>query len=140
MEETQKRLIQESWRKFVPEQERAAILFYTRLFELDPDLRALFKGDMTEQGMRLMTMIGTAINQLDRLETVTPRIRDLGKRHAAYGVQPEHYETFASALLWTLQTVLGADFYPEVEDAWTALYDYLSEAMKKGTDEATRTS
>ncbi len=137
VEETQIRLIQESWEKLVPDAERAALLFYTRLFELDPGLRPLFKGDMTKQGRQLLTMIGTAISQLKQLDEVSSALHALGKRHSAYGVKPEHYETFASALMWTLHTVLGADFYPEVEDAWTALYDYLSDAMQQGaTDEA----
>jgi hemoglobin-like flavoprotein len=135
VEETQKRLVQESWRKLVPEAERAAILFYTRLFEEDPELRSLFHGDMAEQGQRLMTMLGTAIDELDKLEALAPTIRELGKHHAAFGVKPEHYETFADALMWTLQTVLGADFYPEVEEAWSALYDFMAETMKQGAGE-----
>lgn len=136
MEDTQKRLVGESWRKFAPEAERAAILFYTRLFEEDPQLRSLFHGDMAEQGQRLMSMLGTAIDELDKLEAMVPTIRELGKRHAAFGVKPEHYETFSNALMWTLQTVLGADFYPEVEEAWTALFDFMAENMKQGAGDA----
>jgi hemoglobin-like flavoprotein len=49
-------------------------------------LKPLFKGDMAEQGRRLIKMIGTAVANLDKLETIVPAVEDLGRRHATYGV------------------------------------------------------
>jgi hemoglobin-like flavoprotein len=80
-------------------------------------LKPLFKGDMAEQGRRLMKMIGTAVANLDKLETIVPAVEDLGRRHATYGVQPAHYDTVATALLWTLGQGLGSAFTPPVERA-----------------------
>ena len=36
--------------------EAVATAFYAQLFALDPSLRPMFRGDMTEQGRKLMTM------------------------------------------------------------------------------------
>ena len=71
----------------------AAALFYDNLFRADPNLRYLFKGDMTHQGQRLMGMIGSALQLLDRPAALLPVLRSLGARHAGYRVREEHYDT-----------------------------------------------
>jgi hemoglobin-like flavoprotein len=124
-------LVRDSFAKVVPIAPEAAAMFYDRLFVLDPSLKPLFKGDMTEQGRRLMAMIGTAVANLDRLETIVPAVQDLGRRHATYGVQPAHYDTVAVALLWTLGQGLGEAFTPPVKAAWTEAYRILSTVMKE---------
>ena len=123
-------LVRESFAKVVPIAPQAAALFYDRLFVLDPSLRPLFKGDMAEQGRKLMAMIGTAVANLDKLETIVPAVQALGRRHATYGVQPRYYETVGSALLWTLGQGLGEGFTPQVETAWTQAYTVLATVMK----------
>ena len=123
-------LVREAFDKLVPIAPQAAALFYDRLFMLDPSLKPLFKGDIAEQGRRLMKMIGTAVANLDKLETIVPAVEDLGRRHATYGVQPAHYDTVATALLWTLGQGLGSAFTPPVEAAWTEAYTILATVMK----------
>jgi hemoglobin-like flavoprotein len=123
-------LVRSSFAKVVLIAPQAAGLFYDRLFEIDPTLRPLFKGDMAEQGQKLMTMLATAVANLDKLETIVPKVRDLGRQHKAYGVQPAQYDTVASALLWTLQQGLGDAFTPAVKTAWTEAYTVLASTMK----------
>ena len=127
----QKALVQASFTQVAPIKEVAADLFYGRLFELDPSLRPLFKGDIKEQGAKLMTMIATAVRGLDRLEAIVPAVQALGRRHAGYGVAERHYDTVAAALLWTLEKGLGAAFTDDVRAAWTACYDILASTMKQ---------
>jgi len=129
-------LVKSSWTQVVPIADTAAKLFYGKLFELDPALKPLFKGDMTEQGRKLTRMIGTAVNGLDRLDEIVPAVKDLGVRHVAYGVQDEHYDTVGSALLWTLGQGLGDGFTPEVELAWATVYTLLADTMKSAASEA----
>lgn len=126
-----KALVRESFAAIVPIAPQAAGMFYDRLFLLDPSLKPLFKGDMLAQGRKLMAMIGTAVANLDTLETIVPAVQDLGRRHVAYGVQPAHYDTVASALLWTLGQGLGEAFTPSVEAAWTETYTTLAAVMKE---------
>jgi hemoglobin-like flavoprotein len=123
-------LVQRSWRQVAPIADTAAQLFYERLFTLDPSLRALFRGDMKEQGRKLMTMISVAVSGLTRLEQLVPAVQALGRRHAGYGVRDEHYATVGSALLWTLEQGLGEDFTPATRAAWVAAYGVLANTMK----------
>jgi hemoglobin-like flavoprotein len=126
----QKVLVQRSFLKVAPIAEQAADLFYSRLFSLDPALQPLFKGDMKEQGRKLMRMIATAVNGLDRLEELVPAIQDMGRRHVVYGVRAAHYDSVGAALLWTLEKGLGPEFTPEVKEAWAAVYGILAGTMK----------
>lgn len=127
------RLVRESFSKVAPISSTAASLFYDRLFTLDPTLRPLFKGDMQEQGRKLMTMIGTAVANLHRLNNIVPAVRDLGQRHAGYGVTAAHYDTVAAALLWTLEQGLGDDFTPQTRQAWIECYTILAGTMQQPT-------
>jgi hemoglobin-like flavoprotein len=126
----QKTLVQESFATIATIADDAAVLFYQKLFELDPSLRQMFQGDMVEQRRKLMQMISATVKGLDRLEQLIPAVQDLGRRHARYGVAESHYETVGAALLWTLQVGLGRTFTAEMKDAWTAVYGLLSSTMK----------
>lgn len=130
MTSDQIRLVQSSFQKVIPISETAADLFYRRLFELDPSLRALFKGDMKTQGQKLMQMIAAAVQGLDKPDTLIPIVQSLGKRHAGYGVQTHHYDTVGAALLWTLEQGLGKDFTPETKSAWTETYKLVAGTMQ----------
>ncbi len=122
-------LIKASWDKVLPISDKAAELFYGKLFELDPEVKKLFTGDMSEQGKKLMTMIDTVVKSLDNLEVVVPAIQESGKRHVAYGVKDEDYATVGEALIWTLGAGLGDDFTDEVKESWIAAYTVLSTTM-----------
>src|SRR5215472_17127586 len=126
----QKMLVQDSFATIAPIADDAAALFYRRLFEIDPALEPMFRGDMKEQRRKLMQMLTAAVKGLDRLDQLVPVVEDLGRRHAAYGVEERHYATVGDALLWTLSMGLGRDFTPEVEAAWTAVYTLLATTMK----------
>ena len=130
------RLVQESFQKVEPIADAAATLFYGRLFDLDPKLESLFKGDMVEQGRKLMQMLGVAVKSLDRLEQVLPAVCALGARHAGYGVRERDYDTVGRALIWTLRKGLGEGFTPETEAAWSETYAALAGAMKAAAAEA----
>lgn len=129
-------LVQGTWAKVVPIKDTAAELFYGRLFELDPSLRTLFKGDMKEQGRKLMAMINVAVAALDKLDTIVPAVKDLGRRHSGYGVKPQDYGTVATALLWTLEKGLGDAFTPPVKEAWTETYMVLAQTMQAASARA----
>lgn len=110
--------------------EEAAVLFYARLFELEPNLRELFNTDIREQGRKLMEMLELAVKSLDNPDAMIPPARALGARHAGYGVENRHYETVATALWWTFDKALDADFTAETQAAWAEVYNLLAETMK----------
>lgn len=129
-------LVKDSFAQVAPIADQVAALFYARLFELDPSLRAYFRGDMAEQGRKFMQLLGQAVNGLDRLETLAPVVRSLGMRHAGYHVRDEHYDTVGEALLWTLGKGLGPAFTAEMQAAWARVYWLLAETMKAGARDA----
>ena len=133
--QTQKALVQRSFETIAPIADDAAALFYRRLFELDPSLQAMFRGDMAEQRRKLMQMLAAAVKGLDRLEQLVPAVQDLGRRHAGYGVEDRHYETVGAALIWTLERGLGEAFTPETKDAWVTVYTLLATMMKDAVRE-----
>src|SRR6188472_4807873 len=126
----QKDLVQNSFKSIATIADDAAILFYQKLFELDPSLKSMFRGDMAEQRKKLMQMLTAAVKGLDRLEQLVPVVEDLGRRHAGYGVRDEHYDTVGAALLWTLEKGLGQAFTPDAREAWATVYGVLASTMK----------
>ncbi|MFZ3184064.1 MAG: globin family protein [Pseudomonas sp.] len=122
-------LVQDSWQQVAAIAPQAAELFYQNLFDADPSLKPLFKGEMPEQGKKLMQMIGAAVGKLNDLPALVPILQGLGKRHAGYGVEDSHYQTVGAALLKTLDQGLGADFTEEVKNAWTAVYTVMADVM-----------
>ncbi|MDU6750340.1 MAG: globin family protein, partial [Bradyrhizobium sp.] len=96
-------LVQESFAKVAPISDQAAVLFYDRLFEVAPPVRAMFPEDLTEQRKKLMGTLAVVVGGLSNLDTVLPAASALAKRHVNYGAKPEHYPVVGAALLWTLE-------------------------------------
>lgn len=126
-------LVQTSFEAVKPIAATAAEIFYTKLFELDPNLKPLFpaadEDKMKEQGNKLMTMLSAAVAGLSNVEALIPVLQDLGKRHVAYRVEKSHYDTVGAALLGTLEAGLGDAFTPDVKQAWTDVYGVMASVM-----------
>src|SRR5512138_2469023 len=135
MDQREVDLVRTSFAKLPQDAEAVGMLFYALLFKIDPELRALFKGDLSRQSGLLVTMIATAVENLDRLDLVLSAVQDLGRRHAGYGVSDMDYDTVETALLLTLAQALGGDFTMEVRQAWIACYRTLAEVMKTAARE-----
>jgi hemoglobin-like flavoprotein len=129
MNPSQVKLVQESFAKVAPISEQAAVIFYDRLFEVAPAVKAMFPADMTEQRKKLMGVLAAVVNGLTNLESILPAASALAKRHVGYGAKPEHYPVVGGALLWTLEKGLGEAWTPAVAAAWTAAYGTLSTFM-----------
>ena len=126
--------VQSSWKMVEGIAPQAAALFYANLFEADPALKPLFKGDMTQQGQKLMQMIGAAVGKLDALDTLLPVLQTLARRHVGYGVKDAHYDTVGGALLKTLDQGLGPAFTPQVSAAWSEVYGVMAGVMTSASN------
>jgi nitric oxide dioxygenase len=122
-------LVQQSFTKVAPISDQAAVIFYDRLFEIAPQVKAMFPSDLTEQRKKLMATLAVVVNGLSNLESILPAASALATRHVGYGAKAEHYPVVGSALLWTLEKGLDAAWTPEVAEAWTAAYGTLSGYM-----------
>jgi hemoglobin-like flavoprotein len=132
-----RRLAQQAFATIQPFADEVGMLYYSRLIELNPALRGLFKHDLANQSHSLMTMLQMAIEGLDAPEQFSRALHNLGVRHSDYGVQPEQYATVRAALLWTLAHALGPAFTPEVAAALTEIFTLIIDQMQgKPTDNA----
>ncbi|GHN02421.1 hemoglobin [Cytophagales bacterium WSM2-2] len=122
-------LIEDSWDFILMNTDEAGIIFYKRLFELNPALRPLFKEDIKSQAQKLVSLITFAVHKLNNFNEIVSDVKALGLRHKGYKVKPEYYITVAEALLWTLESGLGNEWNEEVKEAWIKLYETLSKIM-----------
>ncbi len=139
----QKELVQSTWKQVIPISKTAPTLFYARLFELDPQLRALFPAgerSMKAQHLKLMQMIHICVRGLDQLDRIVPAVQNLGRRHVGYGARNGDYDTVGVALLWTLEQGLGDAFDDEVKEAWASVYGVLAATMIGAANEAPQRS
>jgi hemoglobin-like flavoprotein len=131
MHPRQAQLIRESFAKVEPRAAIAALMFYQRLFTLDPSLRALFQNDIEQQSVKLMQALRFAVATLDSPRELQPVLESLGRRHVYYGVEDRHYDTVGAALMDTLEYLLGPAFTAEVKEAWLAIYTHMADTMKR---------
>jgi len=132
----QVQLIRDSFAELTRHGHVAALVFYKRLFEIAPELRPMFRGDIEVQSKKLLDMLGVLIAMLERPLGLELELKAMGARHVDYGVVDEHYAVVGAALLGMLAETLGKDFTPEVRTAWTALYGAVETLMKAGAAEA----
>ena len=126
----QDQLIRDSFEVVHEMPEAIAMLFYGRLFNLEPSLRGLFKIDMHTQSRKLMDMLTSVVDSLEQFDRMRPALRELGRKHALeYGVKPEHYRVLMEALLWAFAQALQPQFYPETKAAWKAVLEDITKEM-----------
>lgn len=122
--------IKDSFATIVPISDRAAGLFYARLFEIAPQYRPLFKGEIGQQGRKFMATLTVAVSGLERFDELKPALGALARQHASYGVREEYYGPLGEALIWAMQQALGEAFTAETREAWQAAYKAIAETMK----------
>jgi hemoglobin-like flavoprotein len=124
-------LVQDSFEKVSGLGLQAAELFYVELFSIDPSLKAMFPDDLKDQQKKLLAALALVVRSLHTPVKIMDAVEKLAVKHVDYGVQPEHYTYVGNALLRTLKKGLGADFTPELCDAWTDAFRMLARVMKE---------
>lgn len=122
-------IIKTSWSYLITQSDEVGLLFYDKLFELDPTLKPMFHNDMEKQIQKLMDMITFMVTRLQKLTDIENDIDALALRHVKYGVRYEHYQIMGNALLWALQNSLGDLWDDDTKAAWTELYNFLALSM-----------
>ncbi|MBY0372810.1 MAG: hypothetical protein K2Q23_02380 [Bryobacteraceae bacterium] len=128
----EKQLVRESFFELREVAGPLALLFYGRLFALEPELRRMFPQQMSAQGKKLMDMLAAAVDGLENWDRLKPALRDLGARHATYGVEARHYPLVVEAMLWSIGQSLAAGAGPEVKRAWSNLFHEIAAVMLDG--------
>lgn len=120
-------LLRASFRRVSGDPVRFAETFYDRLFVIAPQVAPLFRGDMGEQGRKMVSTLGVVVARLHETEALRPVLGDLARRHVDYGVEARHYALVGDALVFTLRVVLDAD-EPTLA-VWQNTYAAISAAM-----------
>jgi hemoglobin-like flavoprotein len=128
----QRNLVRDSIASLREYSDAFALLFYGKLFELDPASRRLFHNDLALQGRKVMDMLASVVESLDNFQPLRARLADLGRQHANFGVRPEQYDTLTTALLWSIGQALGPSFDAPIREAWRLAINAICAAMKAG--------
>ncbi|TFE71818.1 globin domain-containing protein [Methylacidiphilum caldifontis] len=123
------KLIQKSWLRVIDKADEAGLLFYRRLFDVEPKVRPLFKENIEKQGRKLMDVLNWIVLNLQDVDTALDAARELARRHVKYGVKVEHYPLIGHTLIWTLRKMIGSEWTRQLEQLWTAAYEALSKTM-----------
>ncbi len=134
----QVRLIKLTFAQAMTIKDQAGRMFYDRLFAIAPEVRPLFTGDIDAQARKLMDTLALAVGMLRDMPTLVATLEALARRHVAYGVKDEHYDTVGEALIWTLERGLGPGFTAEARNAWTALYVTVAQVMRRAASGAAK--
>ena len=132
----ERRLVRTSFDAMRDQAAPLGLLFYGKLFELDPSARALFHIDLQDQVRKLMDTLAWVVQSLDEFDAMADRLAELGRQHAGYGVRASQYDSVIAALLFAFAQALGPDFDPATRDAWRAALTAVSAAMKNGASTA----
>ena len=127
---TKIQLVQDSFDKIATDADRVSSIFYARLFQLRPELRAMFRNDLAVQRKKLMDTLAYVVQRLKNPSSLMPGLKQLAIHHVAYGTTPEHYDIVGEALLYALAEHFGPDWSPELAQAWGDTYWLLAKAMK----------
>lgn len=132
MTREEKQLVRNSFEALHDVAQPMVMLFYGRLFELDPSLRGMFKAPIKEQAAKLVATLQVAVDSLDDLDALLPKLRELGRRHAELGVETRHYSLVEQALLWAITRALEGGCSAATRDAWQKLLRTISGEMIAG--------
>lgn len=122
-------LLKQSFAKISADPQHSSKIFYEHLFETAPETRELFLNDMARQGNKLIATLSAVVLQIGDLAALKPNIEELGLRHVAYGVLPQHYSVTGAALFNMLEQVLHDDYSADTRIAWEKAYAAISHIM-----------
>lgn len=132
----------ESWAKLQQKVENyhevVGCILFDRLFHSCPQTKALFgfpvttKPEELRKSRRFQTHASHFIEMLDKAlgmveaKQMEHKVKELGALHAHFGIKPSCFPIMGEALFFTLERTLGEDWNPQLQVAWSCLYERLS--------------
>jgi hemoglobin-like flavoprotein len=133
-------LVRASYDALSPDRATMATEFYRRLFATDPSARELFNTNVSEMAVKFSVELEALVDTISSFPEFSPRVRELGARHAGYGVRAAHYGSVREALIGALAEHLAARWNAELEAAWYRAFNLVAEVMMAGAADATRSA
>lgn len=119
--------------------DEASEKFFTRLSEIRPGIRQLFKIESEQQTEQFKSTLKAAVEGMAKLSTMKPVLKQMGEKFQEFGVTDADYDAVREALIWTLNSVLGKQFTPTISNAWAEAFDaFITEI--NGSEESSNSS
>jgi hemoglobin-like flavoprotein len=129
-------LLESSFQAVVLHGEAFVTAFYERLFTRFPETRAFFAAtDMQVQRKKLQQSLSLIVEHMREPEALAPMLKELGQKHVAHGILPEHYPLVGAVLLETFADFLGPHWTQAHHDAWVTGFEAVSSLMLQGAQE-----
>lgn len=156
MSESEKRIVKKTWKYLARDMTFYGTRVFLRIFELKPDLKALFPFHNKEDealvndqnfighASRFMQAVGAAIDNINNLHLYFgPLLVGLGRQHVEFGgFKPEYWDVFTEAMIFVWEKELGDNFDGRCKIAWRKIFEFIMEQLKDGykqrSDEETR--
>ena len=122
-------MLKKSFERLLSEADQFSTYFYEALFRRAPELRMMFRDDLTGQGMKFMTTLKEVSLHVRDAESESERLEELGSYHSSLGVTAGNFAPMEEALIDTLKHTLGNEFTSELESAWRNAYAEMSAMM-----------
>jgi hemoglobin-like flavoprotein len=129
-------LIRESWAVLARDPDALTTGFYEELFRIAPHYKPMFAGtNLPAQRKKLAAALALVVRHADNLGPVLEPLKQMGRRHADYGVSDDDYAVVGAALLTTMERQLGPIFSVAMRDAWATAYGAVAATMQAGAAE-----
>ena len=109
-------------------------VFYQNMFAEHPELLDIFNETNQKLGRQqsaLATTVLAAAKHLEQLEVLLPQVMQIGHKHRALQIKPEHYPIVGKHLLGAIKEVLGDAATDEIIEAWAEAYAEIAEVFIK---------
>jgi hemoglobin-like flavoprotein len=126
--------IEESLRVILERKEPVAVLFYTVFLDQYPDVRQFFaRVNLKRQAVLLTTALQLIVQyHLHSFPVIEAYLKVLGQKHRDWGIGPEHYPKFCTAMLATLGQFHGRCWNEQLAQQWQRALELTSEKMLAG--------
>ena len=107
-------------------------LFYSRMFEHNPELKNLFNMGNQKLGKQQNALALAVLAYAENIANpavLLPVVDRIGHKHTSLNVRPEQYLIVGKHLIASIGELLGDAATPEIIDAWTAAYNQLASLM-----------
>ncbi|MCB9063055.1 MAG: hypothetical protein H6622_16145 [Halobacteriovoraceae bacterium] len=111
-------------------------IFYKNFFEMAPIVELLFKNtELGPQKEELKKGIQKILSNLDNRIELDKYLHELGIRHLAYQIRPNHYRLVKNSMVEAFKMAKGDNCTDTLLNKWIERVDYISEKMQEGAQE-----
>ncbi|HEO8419609.1 NO-inducible flavohemoprotein [Niallia sp. FSL W8-0635] len=107
-------------------------VFYSNLFKAHPELLNIFNHANQAKGRQQTALSNTvlaAAQNIDKLETIIPVVKQIAHKHRSLMIKPEHYPIVGEYLLKAIKEVLGDAATDEIIQAWADTYGVIAQVF-----------